>query len=234
VPINLDQFTLWTATFEIRYDSAFLFWDRAGSVWAAVKNKYPEAAVDQANPNQARVIVDDKTQAVVGVDKTFFTVSKPKNDLRELQSLAEVIFPMVLERMEITSLTRVGLRVIYGKQFNSREEATTFLGQQVPLPKMTGKFLNVDGTVLEPEIYFLYEGDALAFSVRAKAQGTKLNITVPFEYQDLLKETKAERSTATLDIDYFAHATTPVTSFDAAALIESWLHLIRRDIQKVF
>jgi hypothetical protein len=90
LPINLDQFTPWTATFEVRYDTAFLFWDRSGSVWADVKKQYPEAAVDQANPNQVRVAVDDRTQAVVGVDRTFFTVSKPKNDLRELRSLAEV------------------------------------------------------------------------------------------------------------------------------------------------
>jgi hypothetical protein len=141
---------------------------------------------------------------------------------------------MIFKRVEISSLTRVGLRVIYGKQFNSRNAATAFLAEQVPLPKLKNKYLNVDGTVLDPEIYFLYEGEALAFTLRAKAQQTKMNIAVPIEFQDLLKETKAERSTATLDIDYFAHATTPLASFDAPALIESWLHLIRRDIRKVF
>jgi hypothetical protein len=94
--------------------------------------------------------------------------------------------------------------------------------------------LNVDGRVFDPEMYFAYEGEALAFSIRVKAQETNIKLTVPVEFQDLLKEAKARRSTATLDIDYFAHGTTPVASFSAAALIEGWLHLIRRDIRKVF
>jgi hypothetical protein len=56
---------------------------------------------------------------------------------------------------------------------------------------------------------------------------------VPVEFQDALKENKAERSFVTLDVDYYAHGITPITSFDAPAIIESWLHMIRRDIGKV-
>jgi hypothetical protein len=234
LPIDLDQFTLWTATFEVRYDTAFLLWDHVGSVWAEVKKQYPETAVEQASPNQVRVAVDDRTQGVVSVDRAFFTVSKPKSDLRELQSLADVFFPVLFERIDISTLTRIGLRVIYGKEFTGRRAAADFLATQVPLPNLKGKYLNVEGSIFDPETYFVYEGEALAFSIRVKAQEMNIKLTVPVEFEDLLSAAKGRRSTATVDIDYFAHGATPVASFSAAALIEGWLHLIRRDIRKVF
>ena len=73
--IDLDQFAIWSATFEVRYDATFLIWDRSGAVWSRVKERYPTATVEQANPNQIRVIVDPKTQAVLSVDRAFFTIS---------------------------------------------------------------------------------------------------------------------------------------------------------------
>jgi hypothetical protein len=128
----------------------------------------------------------------------------------------------------------VGLRVIYGKQFNSRKEAAAFVSAQSLIPKLNGRYLNVEGDIVDPEIYFVYESETVGFSVRIKSQQTNIKLTVPVEFQDVLKQSKAERSVATLDVDYYAHGTTPVTSFDGPALIEAWLHLIRRDIGKLF
>jgi hypothetical protein len=231
--LNLDQFTAWNATFEVRYDTAFLFWDRSGSIWAEVKKRYPEATVEQASPNQVRISVDDRTSAAASVDKAHFTVVNPKNDLRELQSFSKVLFPPLLRYLDVSSLTRVGLRVVYGKRFDGRKEAADFVSAHSPIPKLKGKHLNVDGIVFEPEMYFQYEGDVLGFSIRIKAHQTKMTLAVPVEFQDALKENRAERSYVTLDVDYYAHGITPITSFDASAIIEGWLHVIRRDIGKV-
>jgi hypothetical protein len=232
--LNLDQFTPWTATFEVRYDTAFLFWDHSGSIWAEVKKRYPEATVEQAAAAQVRVTIDDRTSAGASVDNALFTISNPKNDLRELHSLSEVLFPPLFRYLDISSLTRVGLRVIYGKHFNSRKDAADFVAALSPIPKLKGKYLNVDGIVFDPEMYFKYEGEALGFSIRLKSQQNTFNLTVPIEFQDVLKEKKADRHFATLDIDYYAHGTILVTSFDASALIDGWLHVIRRDIGKLF
>jgi hypothetical protein len=59
-PLNVDQFTPMSATFEVRYGTAFLIWDQTGSVWEEVKKRYPGITVEQAAPNQVRVKVDDK------------------------------------------------------------------------------------------------------------------------------------------------------------------------------
>jgi hypothetical protein len=198
-----------------------------------VKQRYPAAAVEQAAPAQVRITIDEKTQAITGVDRSFFTVTNPKTDLRELQGVAEVLFPPLLRYLNIANLTRVGLRVIYGKRFDTRKEAADFVADHSPIPRLKGKHLNIDGVIFEPEIYFQYEAEALGFSVRLKAQQSKINLTVPVEFEDILKEKKTERSFVTLDVDYYAHGITPIASFDASALIQGWLHLIRRDIGKV-
>ena len=117
----------------------------------------------------------------------------PKNDLRELQSFSKVLFPPLLRYLDVSSLTRVGLRVIYGKRFDGRKEAADFVSTHSPIPKLKGKHLNVDGIVLDPEMYLQYEGDVLGFAIRIKSQQTKINLTVPVEFQDVLKENASSR-----------------------------------------
>jgi hypothetical protein len=219
--LNLDQFTPWTATFEVRYDTAFLFWDRSGSIWAEVKKLYPQVTVQQASPNQVQVNVDDRTSAAASVDRAYFTVANPKNDLSELQSFSKVLFPPLLRYLDLSSLSRVGLRVIYGKHFDGRKEAADFVSTHIPIPKLKGKHLNVDGIVFDPEMYFQYEGDVLGFSIRIKSQQTKINFMVPVEFQGALKENKAERSFVTLDVDYYAHGITPITSLTRRLLLKA-------------
>jgi hypothetical protein len=141
-----------------------------------------------------------------------------------------VIFPALFQRLEISGLSRIGLRIVYSKQFDKRQEAADFVIANTPIPKLNGKHMNVDGRVLDPEFALNYESDVLGFSVRVKAQESTMTLNVPPEFKDLLPETKTVRSFATLDVDYYAHGATPITSFNAAAIIDSWLHLIRRDI----
>jgi hypothetical protein len=225
MPIDVDQFIVATATLEVRYSSAFLMWDRAGSVWDAVKERYPTITVQDAQPNQLT--------AALAIDKSLFSVTRPKNDLRELQTFGKVFFPALFDHLHVEVPTRVGLRVVYAKMFDKRDEAASFISQHSAMPKPRGKHLNVDGKLLDPDVAIRYETDKLGFSVRLKATEQTLSATFPPEFRDL-QPPKAVRNVVNLDVDYYAHGSTAVAAFDHEAIIDGWLHLIRRDIGKVF
>ena len=47
--LSLDEFTLERITFEVRYETAFLFWDNSGKVLADMARDYPKIQVTSAS-----------------------------------------------------------------------------------------------------------------------------------------------------------------------------------------
>jgi hypothetical protein len=232
--IDLAHFTLTSATFETRYPTAFLMWDRSGAVWQELGIKYPDLRIVQATPSQVNVKIDTKAECVVGVDKTFCAVRLPKSDLKDLCDVSAALLPAMQSRLMISIFTRIGLRLIYHKQFEERDEASSFVFSNAAMPHPKGKHFNVDGRALDPEIAVTVEDDVKGFTVRLKSQQITMNLILPPEFDDLAAVKQAQRNFVVFDIDYYVHAATPSSAFDAPALIEDWLHLIRRDTGKIF
>ncbi|MGH6825789.1 hypothetical protein [Methyloceanibacter sp.] len=233
MPIELSQFELKTATFEIRYLDAFLIWDRAGAIWNEVAADYPNLQVDKASPQEVKVVIDQSSQAEVGINQSRCTVAEPKSNLSDLQNLSDTVCRSLLSLLEISVLTRIGMRLIYSKTFETRRAAAEFILAQSSLPGPKDKILNVEGTVLDPQRALRFEGETLGFTVVLKAQETTLTIPLPTEFRDIVP-LKTTRASASLDIDYYTTGSTPISAFDARALISSWHRIIKRDIAKVF
>jgi hypothetical protein len=194
--------------------------------------RYPELSVDTASPQETKVNIDKNSEGVVASDKTFCVISYPKSDLRELCELASVLYPAVFGQLDIKSLTRIGLLLQFSKAFDTREAAADFVLAQTPIPKPSGKHLNVSGRVLDPEMQFRYEDGALGFRYRIWAQEVVVNVKLPPQFRDIAPE-QAKRNLANFEVDYYTLGTTATSAFDAPTLIEGWLHLIRRDVERL-
>ena len=205
--VELSLFDLAAVSFETRYAGAFLLWDRAGAVWSTVAKKYPQLTIDSATPQETKVNISEKAVGVVAADKTVITVVRPKSDLQELRDIAGVLFPAIFSQLEISTLARIGMLLQFVKSFQTREEASNFVSSQVPFPQPKGKHLNVSGRVLDPEMNFRYEDEALGFRYRLWANEVTMNINLPTEFRDVAPQT-TKRSFAHFDIDYYAHGAT--------------------------
>lgn len=93
--------------------------------------------------------------------------------------------------------------------------------------------MNVEGKATDPQRALRFEGEALGFTVLLKSQETTVTIPLPPEFRDIVPM-KTTRTLASLDIDYYTTGSTPISAFDASALIVSWYRVIKRDISKVF
>lgn len=233
MPIDLNQFTFKTANFEVRYASAFLLWDQAGSLWNSVASKFPATVVREASPQTVTVKIGEKSDGTVSLDKTHLSVRRPSGDLRELTLLASAVFPELVSRLQIATFSRVGLRLVFEKATKSKQEASDFVATAGRLHHRKGRHMNVDGRVLDPNLAYRYEGDSLGFLVQLGSKEVTMTLDLPIEFSDVAEKVTV-RNFVTFDIDYYAHGAVATASFDAEALIEEWLHLIRRDAGNVF
>jgi hypothetical protein len=228
----LSQFRIRTASFEVRYPNAFLLWDNAGRVWTAVSEVYPDATLDESSPNKIAVSIGEKYHTSVNIDRSSFVVSIPKSGLSELIEVASFICPILISRLELSVFTRIGLRVIYEKRFETREAAAAFVSEHLPFAAPTGKYLNVNSVLVEPDLAIRVEDEVQGYLVRFQSKRVSLSLPLPVEFRDLAPS-KIDRTFATFDVDYYAHGTTNVAAFNARGLIESWFQVIKRDALKV-
>lgn len=227
---DLSQFSVNRAVIEVRYEFAPLLWDRAGTIASEIKRKhYPKLELRQVAPNNQNMRLLPDLELSLQTDKCFFICRKPSSDLSELKISSAKVFPTVIERLELTDFTRVGLRIFFQKPFPTKQECADYLLNAVPFLRRKGKHFNIEADVIDPEIALRWEGKATGCSVRVNVIDAKLNIDIPFEFP-VSFPSSATFTAVTVDADYYAHALTATTKFNSSALIENWAHLIRRDI----
>lgn len=228
--LELSQFTVQRASFEIRYSDAFLLWDRAGTIWHEIGQNHPEMKIKNAHPNNTVVRFHQNAEGVVAIDKAFIIVLLPSTDLSELVAVAKAFFPIVIEQLEIENLTRIGLRIFYEKEFSDRSLAAKFVRDHVTAVRQIDKKLAKEGNILDPEFALRWEGEAIGWQLRVKSFERTLNIDIPMEFRGADPANEIKLTTAQLDIDYYAHGKTPRARFDATSLIQAWRQVILKDV----
>lgn len=177
--LDLSKFRIRSATLEVRYPNTFLIWDQSGAVWEDVGKKYAELAVNEAEPNKVNVQIDEKTQGVIGINRTHCSASEPNSDLGDFCDVCSILYKSLFSRLGISTLTRIGLRLIFDRAFEDRKAAADFVVAQSSLEFPSGKHFNIEGKLLDPEISFRIEDDDLGYSLRMKSQETALNVNLP-------------------------------------------------------
>jgi hypothetical protein len=228
--MDLGQFKVQKSILEIRYAQSFLIWDRTGHIWSQMFSKFPEMKVQKAQPNQQTLVLGNKMAATVALESANLAAHHLPTNFAPFASACDEFFPIVLSELGVTDLSRIGFRTFFEKSFSSREEATEFAASQFPVFRRSGKAFNIEGAILDPEFSLRWEGETTGITVRLKSQQQKLETEIPAEFDDLAASINVERNVLILDVDYYAHANTSVRKFNSKALIESWAHVIRRDL----
>jgi hypothetical protein len=227
--IELDEFKLQRAVLEIRYDPAFLLWDRAGSIGNELHQLFPNLAVKGAAPNQQTLKLDEGTQVGIEFEKGSLTTFFPPNNLQEFRENCGKVFPVIIDSLARPSLTRIGFRIFYEKLFPTKREASEFVLQYLPSFRRSGKHFNIEGAVFEPRATIRWEGETIGSLVTLQAIEAKLELDMPLEWGGL-EAINARKAYAQLDVDMYAHSSTSTSKFNAPAVVENWYKLIRRDI----
>ena len=119
--LGFDDLVLETIVLEIRYDIAYLFWDYAGRIWKQISDSLSDRplVLRSANPSSVVVICDNKYEIAVESTRFSVSVNVPMADFADFLKIVGAVFDIVVEKLALQSFTRLGIRQIYTKRYDT-------------------------------------------------------------------------------------------------------------------
>ena len=231
--LNLSQFKLRRAVFEVRYPNAYQLWDRAGDLWREATRRWGGLDVLEAQPGSTVFRHDTKrTELSAQLKKTSIVRHYPDN-FDDFVEMATDFLNITKNTLEIYEYERVGLRLIYYNSFPDKAAASNAMIalDLMKIPSMPQ--FSIDGAAILPEYAVRFEDDKKGATVRIKAESEKQEFKPPLN-MDELKPVEVEKTGVTFDVDYFTTVTISVAQFRAKDWIEGAHHVIRRGSKSFF
>lgn len=230
--LTFDQLTLKQATIEIRYDNAYLLWDRSGLVWSEITKERPSAKMVKAEPMVSAFTLDDRFELTVTLDKAHLVDHTANSSLKEFTELAGTFIDIVTKSLEINKFTRIGFRVIYNKYFENKFAAADALMSTKLLSGPEGKHFNIQGKISMPTYSLVWEGESTALRAVLTARNKKIDFDVTPGLEEL-SSVHIEKPEVVYDVDYYTLSHILKGQFNTRDWITQAYHLIKRD-SKVF
>lgn len=232
--LSISDFVLRGMSFEVRYPTAYLFWDRAGQIAEDLRSRYPAMRLASAEPGKT-VFAIAKQEVSWQLDRLVILDFGPGSSqaIDDFFKICEDCFAITIDNLGITELSRVGIRPTFIRSFSSKEEAAAKLAEAAILHIPDGKQFNVDPIATYPEYSIRREGEKFGYYLRAYAETFRQNFESPPQWRGTVPETKEEHALM-LDVDYYTRASMQVGALKVKELLSQVLHVVRRDADNYF
>lgn len=230
---RLDDFTFEKIVVELRYDDAHLLWDRAGTFWATVKDKWPTIKGRSAKPNETVFVRDDKFEHVVRLDRSNFVEHRPDRDLERFVNDCQFFFSLAIDTLAIKELTRVGTRFMYYRPFASKEAAAEEFHSLGLIKHPTSKCFDIDGKPTLSEYTLRWEDADLGLVAKIAAVGRKTEFEPPLDVVEL-KATTIEKFGVVYDVDCYTNKKLLTSQLRISDWIQKVYRAVKRDSSVFF
>lgn len=230
--MELTEFELERATFEVRYEPAFQLWDGSGALTGELLKKIPDTEVVDGQPAKISYRIGRIGDMCVELDKSFVVLHYPQRSLETLTPIAEQLVKLLLRHLKVSQFNRVGTRVLYTKKYEDLQYATKKLLDHGPLGVPEGKHFGQEGSPKQADFSLRWEGPALGTWVRIFTETVKVEFTPPPAIREV-SPTKSETSRLAVDIDYYSTAAMLPEQLHVADWIKNVVHVANRDIKNV-
>ena len=226
--MTLDSFHLRQAVFEARFAAAFILWDRAGSIWTQMLAKYPALKNTEGSPARTIFRLGDGYELVVEIDKLSVRAHRPNEPaLLEMGELANHLVAACVEKLNLSDFTRLGLRTIYGREYETEAAAAKEMLELKLLRVPERAPFVAEATVSTPEYAIRCENKATGALVRIKSESQIIRAEFPFAWAGELLTTK-EESGLVFDVDYYTRLEVGVGQLNPAEWLAQSLRIVRR------
>lgn len=229
--LDLSDFLFERIAFNADYQTAFLHWDRAGSIWSGVRRKWPDIKILDVNPSKTVCSLQGRFELAIQLERTIVVDYNPNYDMNHFTEIIDSFLGILVKMLEISDYTRLGLRLVYFMECQDIETASLKVlnTNLVNLPKpKSEKIYGIGGKPLYPEYSVRWEGKSIAATVRLKAETRKIEFSPPLVIKDLSPISK-EKYGITFDVDYFTLAPVSVAQFSPKEWVGQVSHFVRRD-----
>jgi len=226
VPLSISDFKMTSATCEIRYDNAYLIYDRTGQICHDLKASFTGFKVQSPSPSQT-IASAKEGSFVIEAAASRFTTKNPDTKLEQFAIFCKQFFDVVSEGLDVKVFTRLGFRVLFRKDFRGLDEAkSAFTALKLTTLKPTKRF----GAADEPnEILLRWEGEDIGTMWRAKAETIKIDAVLPAELEMENSDLRKAFNALVVDVDYYTVAPVERSQWDPKEWIRHSIRTIRRD-----
>ncbi len=226
--LDLSKLKLTQATMEVRFDNAYILWDRAGKIWSKASSLWPNLKMGKAEPMVTAFLLEDRYELSVQLGKAHLIDMLPTSSLNEFISNSDIFIGLVAESLEISEFTRLGFRLIFNRKFTDNTNAAEAVVSTNMLKLPSGKHFNIEGKVLMPKYSIKWEGESTGVRVSLSAQEKKIDLDVNPVIEEL-SPVHVTRSEVIYDIDYYTLKNTKKGQLNVKEWISQAYHLVKRD-----
>lgn len=229
--LRFDDLTLFNVAFEVRFDQAFLVWDRSGAIWNDVNKAVPDLKAKHVEPNKVVFGTQGKSELDLSVELSRLGIiaSNPEKTLREFSETAAKFTRIVVTTLEIERYSRVGLRLMFRKIYSKPEEAASALLSTGILKAAPDQLFGVQAATVSPEYSIRKEDGKNGFSIRFRAETVKLDLVPDFGTSDFIEPASKTENRVNYDVDCYTQAFSPVGSLIVSDWILQTYHVVKRD-----
>ena len=250
-PFPFSSFRRFQVNFEMRYDQAFLLWDRAGELWTSVGTGFKSIKANQVQPQQQTFIADDRFVLFAGLERAGLTDHKPHQPAKragltdhkpdrpaggaeKTTETAALFAEKVIETLELKVLERVGLRYIFSMSCKSIDEAREKACIAVPAFGSRPYLLNVKPSSFGPTIKLEADDGDFAYTAQLLAQERKFEFSPPPEAADVgLERIDRKMFELVFDVDCYTKKPVRVDAFDCKSWLQGWNKAVSQDADAV-
>lgn len=231
LPLSVDDFKMISAVCELRYEDAYLLFDRTGQICTEARSNFSDCEVTSAIPNQSILRAKEGT-FTVELKSCRVTTTSPDRPLETFATNCKKFFDSVTSHLDVKAFTRIGLRVAFRKEYRTIEEAQSALDSL--------KLLNIPhverfGAASEPrETIFRWEGTQIGAMLRLTTELGKIDLVLPPELEMEKTEYHKRFSGLLLDVDYYTVAPVERSQWDAASWIPRAIRIVKKESDAVF
>ena len=149
-PFDLSSFQLEQAVLEIRYPVALALWDESGALWRSVQAKWPEIQLTHAEPVKTAFRIG-KNALNVETELARITAVTPERSLEDFSATAKEFLGMATQHLQVSLYKRVGLRLVYFKEFKDKKEAASSFFSLRLIKVPDGKKFEIEDQPIDPQ-----------------------------------------------------------------------------------
>ena len=232
-PFDLSSFALEQSVLEVRYEVALALWDSAGALWRSIQDRWPEIRLVTADPTK-QAFQSGKTGFVIELQAARITNMDSNKPLSELSKIAREFFKLTAMHLQTSLFTRLGLRLIYFKEFKDRASAAAAFHSLGLVKVPDTKKFEIDDPPVNGQYSIRWESAKKGALVVCKAETRKMDFDPPIESTRLLDPIHKEQNGIVVDIDYYTVAPVESGQVDMGEWMNHSLRIITRDTRYLF
>lgn len=226
----LSDFKIQQVVFEMRYDDAYILWDRAGRIHQDLTKLWPGTRLREGTPNQ-QVLRSDDVEVTTGHSISRVALFLPKTISQRVDEVTET-FRIWTTELELTKFTRIGTRVIFFREFQTEEEANRAVVDLALVKYPSSPFFTHKTLPNATDLRITWQDEAIFTQVLLKSEHLEMEIPVS-PYSSASKEKKVLHAMV-LDIDRATRGTVELAKFRIGDWLQGVEHVINRDAPRIF